>query len=295
MEEVVQKILNYSNPNEDSKLDILDATKKISMQVVLHKIQNIKNEKQVLCKLPNPILDLNTLDACLIVKDVNKRSRDFDQTTRSYEKFLSDNDLDKVIKHVLPVKQIKLEFRPFEAKRKLCSSYDLFISDEKLHSILFHGSKLGKEFRKKKKMPIPVDLDKPNAAETIKNIFQSTVIHLNGKGPLIDIPAFLNTHTVEQAVKNIECIRAKLTEVLAGGDANIKTIYLKLKNSISIPIYISDKNPNEVKMPNNVTPEIKKKSARQVKRLKSKSKEVEKKTEKKPKKNLAKKKLIKNK
>jgi ribosome biogenesis protein UTP30 len=63
---------------------------------------------------------------------------------------LSHTQLSQYLK-VLPLKQLKLEFRPFESKRKLCSNYDLFICDEKLHAILKHGSKLGKEFRKKKK------------------------------------------------------------------------------------------------------------------------------------------------
>jgi hypothetical protein len=44
-----------------------------------------------------------------------------------------------------------LEFRPYEAKKKLCATYDLFLAEKGLHDILHHGSRLGKEFRKKKK------------------------------------------------------------------------------------------------------------------------------------------------
>ena len=51
----------------------------------------------------------------------------------------------------MPLKQINLEFRHFEAKRKLCTSFDLFLADKCLHEILFSGSKLGKEFRKRRK------------------------------------------------------------------------------------------------------------------------------------------------
>ena len=47
--------------------------------------------------------------------------------------------------------QYKLEYRPFEAKRKLSTSFNLFLADKSLHNILHHGSKLGKEFRKKHK------------------------------------------------------------------------------------------------------------------------------------------------
>ena len=51
----------------------------------------------------------------------------------------------------MPIKQLKLEFRHFEAKRKLCTSFDMFLSDKCLHEILFNGSKLGKEFKKRKR------------------------------------------------------------------------------------------------------------------------------------------------
>jgi hypothetical protein len=51
----------------------------------------------------------------------------------------------------MPLKQLNLEFRPHEAKRKLCTSFDVFIADKSLHEILYNGSKLGKEFRKRRK------------------------------------------------------------------------------------------------------------------------------------------------
>lgn len=112
MEEVIKKILEFanktattSNDNDDvtnCKMDLFEINdaKKISMQIVLHKIQNLKNDKQILCKLPNPIYNLNKTDACLIVKDSNKKSRDYDKTIRDYETYLKDNNLDKLIKNV---------------------------------------------------------------------------------------------------------------------------------------------------------------------------------------------------
>jgi ribosome biogenesis protein UTP30 len=57
----------------------------------------------------------------------------------------------------LPLKQINLEFRHFEAKRKLCTSFDLFLADKCLHDILNQGSKLGKEFLKRRKSVVFID------------------------------------------------------------------------------------------------------------------------------------------
>ena len=59
-------------------------------------------------------------------------------------------------KQIIPLKQLNLEFRHFEAKRKLSTSFDLFLADKCLHEILFSGSKLGKEFRKRRKYTLSV-------------------------------------------------------------------------------------------------------------------------------------------
>jgi hypothetical protein len=48
MEEAIQKYIDYLQNNETNKLNILDGTKKVSLQVVLHKILNLKNDKEIL-------------------------------------------------------------------------------------------------------------------------------------------------------------------------------------------------------------------------------------------------------
>jgi hypothetical protein len=51
METIVKKVLDHLNGENSAnkKIDILDAPcKRVSMQVVLHKIENLKNEKQIL-------------------------------------------------------------------------------------------------------------------------------------------------------------------------------------------------------------------------------------------------------
>lgn len=90
-------------------------------------------------------------ETCLIVKDIDKKDRDYEKTIRKYEKIIKDSQLDSIVKKVMPLKQLNLEFRPFETKRTLSTSFDLFLADKTLYEILFNGSKLGKEFRKRKK------------------------------------------------------------------------------------------------------------------------------------------------
>ncbi|XP_042487677.1 putative ribosome biogenesis protein C8F11.04 [Macadamia integrifolia] len=70
------------------------------------------------------------------------------------------------ISKVLKLSKLKTDYRPFKAKRKLCSSYDLFFADKRIIPLL--PKLLGKEFFKKKKIPIPVDLTHQNWKQEIE-------------------------------------------------------------------------------------------------------------------------------
>jgi hypothetical protein len=89
-----------------------------------------------------------------------------------------------------------------------------------------------------------------------------------------DINAFLSTHTVKQAVHNINTIKAELLRHLPGGMTNIRAIYIKSTNAPAVPIYVDSRaDINEIKVKNNVTPrKIKKAKQYKAKRLEKKAK-----------------------
>jgi len=249
---------------------------------VLHKIPNLVNDKQIFCKLPHPIHGELEPEVCLIVKDADpkkKKDRDFDKSVRKYQQLVNKHNLSSVIKHILPIRQLKLEFRNFETKRKLCTSFDMFLADKCLHDILYNGSKLGVEFRKRKKMPIEVELEneKKDLESTVKDIvLNSTAINFNGKGALIDIKAFSSTHSVTQILENLSAIKKTLAAHLPGGEANIKAMYVKATNTVAVPIFVADQQQqaaslNEIKVPSNMTPKkVKRERKKAVKRLQKK-------------------------
>lgn len=253
--------------------------KKAQYNSVLIKYQIYKTIKKIQCKLPNSINESDKeLRICLIVKDVDPKDRDFEKTIRKYKMQLEKENLSDAITQVFPIKQLKLEFRHFEAKRKLCTSFDLFLSDSCLHDILFNGSKLGKEFKKRKRMPIEVNMDAP-LKEQLDTILHSTCITLTGKGPIIDVNTFLSTHTTKQACQNIAAVKAELIKHLPGGESNIKSIYIKSTDQVAVPIFTSDpKDFKAVQLENNMTP-VKVKKAKKLsgKRLKRKKVQEERK------------------
>lgn len=272
-EAAVKQYLEYLNKESETKKELFQEAKKGSLQFSLNKIPNFENDKRVICKLPNAINKADQeLQICLIVKDIDPKNRDYDNTLRKYKQMVEDEKLTDVITQIIPIKQLKLEFRHFEAKRKLCTSFDMFLSDKCLHEILFSGSKLGKEFKKRKRMPVEIDMDKPIKAQ-IDNILHSTTITLTGKGPILDVNTFLSTHTVKEACENISAVRKELVKHLPGGESNIKSIYIKSTDQIAVPIYQTDVQAvKKVKVENNMTPakvnKAKKLSGKRLKRKK---------------------------
>lgn len=120
-------------------------------------------------------------------------------------------------------------------------------------------------------MPFKVDLEgSKNLKEDVMNILKSTTIRLTGRGPILDINTFLSTHSVKQAVENINAVKTELIKHLPGGESNIKSIFIKSTNAPAVPIYVDLKNTiNDIKLPNNMTPaKIKKSKKTLVKRLK---------------------------
>lgn len=98
----------------------------------------------------------------------------------------------------------------------------------------------------------------------------------------------MSTHSVEQAMANIDAVKTELVKHLPGGESNIKAIYLKSTDMLAVPFYTDSnlvEHINEVKIKNNMTPnKIKKAKKLNVKRLQKKAKIEKKKLKKQEKK-----------
>ena len=79
-----------------------------------------------------------SVEICLLTKDPSEE----------YKKLLADKDIKGVAK-VIALEKLRKNYKPYEAKRKLCMSYDLFLADERiLHKL---PPLLGKYFFKRKR------------------------------------------------------------------------------------------------------------------------------------------------
>ncbi|GAB2286498.1 hypothetical protein Dimus_020897 [Dionaea muscipula] len=64
------------------------------------------------------------------------------------------------ISKVIKLSKLKTDFKGFEAKRKLCDSFDMFFADKRVIPLL--PKLLGKHFYKKKKIPVPIEMEHKN-------------------------------------------------------------------------------------------------------------------------------------
>ncbi|PIK44599.1 putative ribosomal L1 domain-containing protein 1 [Apostichopus japonicus] len=171
-------------------------------------------------------------DALLFVKDIEKKRPEF--TEQHFKDLLSDKDVEGVSK-VMPIRVLKREYRPFEARRNLARSYDLFLTDVKILGCL--SDHLGKEFYKRNKYPVAVDLDKKDLNKEISRAISAAYINLSNKGSCSSVHIAHTGMSTQDIGENVEKAINTIGEKIHGGWDNIKTIHLRTNSSVSLPVY----------------------------------------------------------
>lgn len=182
--------------------------------------------------IPHPFNSLHDSNVCMIIKDNNKAV-----VKEQIKQFGI-----KGIKKIVSVSSLKTKYSTFEAKRSLCSEFDIFLVDKSLVTMI--PKVLGSAFYKRKKFPIPVDLTEleqdPTATKKhVENAILNTHMFFNN-GPCVAILAGNSAQDQECLVKNAVAIVKGLDKIIPnGGHENIKSLHMKSSDSISIPLFSS--------------------------------------------------------
>ncbi|XP_051877633.1 ribosomal L1 domain-containing protein 1 [Pristis pectinata] len=215
----------------DAKL-FLNEDETILLKVTVWKIA--KREQTIKINLPHKVRS-ETKEICLFTKDEPNMTAD--QTQKFYKNLLDKHGI-KNITQIIPYKVLKTEYKPFEAKRRLLSRFDLFLADDRIRRLL--PSHVGKHFYKSKKVPLPVKLSSKNFAKELNKIIQGTILPINNKGSCYASQVAHTGMKLEEVVENVTAAIRTIEVKLPQQWKNVKILHLKTANSPALPIYTSD-------------------------------------------------------
>ncbi|KAG0686737.1 hypothetical protein C6P40_003459 [Pichia californica] len=228
---------NQQQTESSSKKDLFETDDEdipLYLQITSKKyFSTSKILKPRMINVPNSIYDLEECKVCVFVKDDL-----IDEDNLNRIEILKENKL-KNLGQIITVKELKGKYQTFESKRKLLSEYDLFLTDSSIANMI--PKLLGKTFFGSSKFPLTISLTDNNKKLSIdkfvKNFEKSlySISYMLPMGINMSIRLGMLGQNKKYLNENIKCIIKFLQKF------PIRLIQLKLKNSPSLPIFITDK------------------------------------------------------
>jgi ribosome biogenesis protein UTP30 len=210
-------------------------------------------------------------DICFIVRDGKSKKADLivDETVQAFEEKLRAAGITN-IKTVMPLSTLKKDFGPNNMKLKLLNTYDLFLVESeiaehvytilgkvndrnlKLLSVFYLTLCIFQHFIKKRKRPLQIDTTKMETmAISIEHGTRKVSFKVSSSSNFSLFEVGTLKMETSKIVDNIASAIEQLKEKWPGGWKNVLRLYLKpMKQSkVSIPIYYSKINPNDVEVP----------------------------------------------
>ncbi|KVI07231.1 Ribosomal protein L1 [Cynara cardunculus var. scolymus] len=181
--------------------------------------------------LPHPLISPTSFpELCLIIDD-----RPNSKLTSEIAKKKIKADGISVTK-VLKLSKLKTDYKPFEAKRKLCDSYEMFFADKRVIPLL--PKLLGKQFFKKKKLPLPVDLGHKNWKEQIERGCSSGLLFFR-TGTCSVIRVAKASMERDEIIENVGSAINGVLEFVPKKLSGVRSLHLKFSESVALPLYQS--------------------------------------------------------
>lgn len=134
------------------------------------------------------------------------------------------------------MRQLRVEYDQFELKRRLMTQHDFILVDTRIMNHVTYL--LGKKFFRKPNMLVPVRVNEKNLKKSLENGLKTAILHLaDGVTSTIQI-AHLRMRR-EQVKENILAVVGLLKEKYPGGEANVRSLSVKLPLSLSLPLYVT--------------------------------------------------------
>lgn len=210
------------------KKQLLDSNNDlIYLQVTLNQLSNKLSHMPHKLPIKHSLIDTNTDDICLIVKDDMKSA-----VLESIGQFTSHK-----IKLILTVSDLKKLYGTDKLKRELAVSYSMFLIDNRLTNII--KQLIGKHFLIRKKQPVPIVMNRSlkHLEHTINKALLHTYLFIS-KGTTIQIKIGRSSMSRQELCDNIESVIPFIHRYIPGkSNKSIQALYIKTSNSIALPLY----------------------------------------------------------
>ncbi|GFP87874.1 ribosomal l1 domain-containing protein 1 [Phtheirospermum japonicum] len=232
IDNAVSALLKHKSAVQSStdKLQLLPDDDYIYLNLTLKKIPSNPRTNPFKIPLPHPILDAAS-QLCLIIDD---RPKSPTPPSDQIKKLIKAHNIP--ISKVIKISKLKTNYKPFEAKRKLCDSYDLFLVDKRVVHLL--PKLLGKKFFQKKKLPLGVDLGKKNLKLQVERALGSALLYLRTGTCCVMKVGKVAMDKDEIAENVFDAINCAVERVPKKWDG-VRSLLLKFSDSVALPIYVA--------------------------------------------------------
>lgn len=214
----------------------------MSLQISGIKVPRETERQIIKMRLPHSPLGPRP-DICLFVKDLQKGLKvDHEDTIRHFTDLLAEKGI-KGVTQVISLRELKVEYKQFEAKIQLSNKFDLFLADDRIIRLL--PKFLGKPFYSRKKLPLQINLQAKDLSKEMARCLNTTQLPLTHTGSCSMVTVG-NTNTGDsELTENIRSVVETLTTKYPGGMKNIRSINI-FSGTSSLPIYATARATKEV-------------------------------------------------
>ncbi|XP_047481190.1 ribosomal L1 domain-containing protein 1-like [Penaeus chinensis] len=246
----VRKLCNKLVAESKELLEV-DSDQHICLQVSLCKVPKNKDKRSPLTikiPLPHPVLGDDT-DVLLITRMLDsERGPDYEKTLNHFKELLIQKKAAHYITEVITLKQLRMEYKEFEAKRNLANRFQVILGQDCIMELL--PKLLGKHFYGRNKLPIAVNLNTKHLKSVIENAVRQSILHFNMTGNCSQVKVGRLSQNDEQVTENILKAVGKMIDRIPGGWGNIQTLSLKGLKTKSVPLYVRTTTFDEkIKLP----------------------------------------------
>merc|ERR1740122_842695 len=244
VEEGIATVSKLLENGQDGKKNLFESEgEKITLQISGIKLPRINDSQIIKIRLPHTPMPPSR-DVCLIVKDLEKGIKpDHEATVEHFQSLLADKGINQITQ-VISLRELKVEYKQYEAKTQLCHRFDLFLADARIIRLL--PQFLGKPFYKRKKLPIQVDLNCKDLKGEMERALNTVTLPLKHTGSCSSVSVGYSSLSKGQLLENTLAVLKTVVDKYPGGWPNVRSVYVKSQSTPSLPLYVTLRSANDL-------------------------------------------------